>query len=160
MRQAKCVNAAESKQQVASPLLDITQPLAKDRDRRLHRMHNSFFALMLLALPFSAHAEYPERTLRLVVPFPPGGGVDIPARAIAPPLAEILKHPVVVENRSGAGGSVGAASVAPSLSGNPAYHPVRDFAAISMVEPKAYVLVAHPALPAKTVAELLALAGR
>lgn len=180
MRQAKCVNAAESKQQVASPLLDITQRLTRDRGRRLHRMHNSFFALTLLALPFSAHAEYPERTLRLVVPFPPGGGVDIPARAIAPPLAEILKQPVVVENRSGAGGSVGAASVAraaadgytillgssstlsvaPSLYGNLPYHPVRDFAAISMVEQKAYVLVAHPALPAKNIAELLALARR
>ena len=136
------------------------------------------FPLLLLVAAFSALAEYPDKPVRIVVPFPPGGGVDIPARAISPPLSAILKQAVVVENRSGAGGSVGAASVAkaapdgytillgssstlsvaPSLYTNLPYDPVRDFAAITMVEQKAYVLVAHPALPAKNVKELVALA--
>lgn len=135
---------------------------------------------LLCAAAAAAHADYPERPLRIVVPFPPGGGVDIPARAIATPLSVAIRQPVVVENRPGAGGAVGAASVAkapadgytilmgssstlsvgPSLYANLPYDPVRDFAAITMVEQKAYVLVAHPALPARNVKELVALAQR
>jgi len=135
---------------------------------------------LLCAAAAAAHADYPERPLRIVVPFPPGGGVDIPARAIATPLSVAIRQPVVIENRPGAGGAVGAASVAkapadgytilmgssstlsvgPSLYANLPYDPVRDFAAITMVEQKAYVLVAHPALPARNVKELVALAQR
>ena len=135
---------------------------------------------LLCAAAAAAHADYPERPLRIVVPFPPGGGVDIPARAIATPLSVAIRQPVVIENRPGAGGAVGAASVAkapadgytilmgssstlsvgPSLYANLPYDPVRDFAAITMVEQKAYVLVAHPALPARNVKELVALARR
>lgn len=135
---------------------------------------------LLCAAAAAAHADYPERPLRIVVPFPPGGGVDIPARAIATPLSVAIRQPVVIENRPGAGGAVGAASVAkapadgytilmgssstlsvgPSLYTNLPYDPVRDFAAITMVEQKAYVLVAHPALPARNVKELVALAQR
>ena len=138
--------------------------------------HVCVIVLLQFALP--CFADYPDKPVRIVVPFPPGGGVDIPARAMSPPLSEILKQPVVVENRSGAGGSVGAASVAkaapdghtlllgssstlsvaPSLYANIPYHPLRDFAPITMVEQKAYVLVAHPALPAKNVKDLVALA--
>ena len=135
-------------------------------------------ALLGLAAAMAAQAEYPERPLRIVVPFPPGGGVDIPARAIATPLSALLRQPVVVENRPGAGGAVGAASVAkapadgytilmgssstlsvgPSLYTSLPYDPVRDFTAVGMIEQKAYVLVAHPALPARSVKELVALA--
>jgi len=135
---------------------------------------------LLSAAATAAHADYPERPLRLVVPFPPGGGVDIPARAIATPLSLVLRQPVVVENRPGAGGAVGAASVAkaaadgytmlmgssstlsvgPSLYTSLPYDPVRDFAAVTMIEQKAYVLVAHPALPARSVRELVELARR
>src|SRR5215211_5924735 len=95
-------------------------------------------------------ADYPNQTIKIVVPFPPGGGVDVVARVIAPRLSDALGHSVIVENRVGAGGSLGAISVAQSardgytlLLGtasthgtNPnvytklAYDPVRDFSPV------------------------------
>ena len=110
---------------------------------------------------------YPSRPLRLIVPFPPGGGNDILARTLAQRLAEPLKQQIIVDNRGGAGGMLGgqiAAAADPdgytlflgsmgSLAHNPAlragssYFPPRDFAAVSMVATSAFVLVAHPAAP-------------
>lgn len=134
--------------------------------------------IIVLSTAASCFAEYPEKPIRIVVPFPPAGGVDIPARAFAPPLGELLRQSVIVENRAGAGGTVGAASVAksppdgytlllgssstltvaPSLYTNLTYDPVRDFAPITMVEQKCYALVANPGLPVRNVKELVALA--
>ncbi len=69
----------------------------------------------VLAAGFPAQAQnYPSQTIKIVVPFPPGGGVDVVARVIAPRLSEMLGQSVIVENRGGAGGSVGATYVAQS----------------------------------------------
>ena len=70
-------------------------------------------AALVLAASFAAQAaDYPSQTIKIVVPFPPGGGVDVVARVIAPRLSESLGQSVIVENRGGAGGSVGATFVA------------------------------------------------
>ncbi|HSQ03684.1 MAG TPA: tripartite tricarboxylate transporter substrate-binding protein, partial [Burkholderiales bacterium] len=125
-------------------------------------------------------ADYPEKPVRIIVPFEPGGGVDIAARTVQPGLTEALRQPVVIENRSGAGGIIGAAAVAkaapdgytllmgssstltvaPNLYKNIPYSPLRDFAPISGVETKPYILVVHPVLPAKTVKDLVSLARK
>ncbi|MEQ1772274.1 MAG: tripartite tricarboxylate transporter substrate binding protein [Burkholderiales bacterium] len=120
---------------------------------------------------------YPDRPLRLIVPFPPGGGNDILARAVGQRLTESIGQQVIVDNRGGAGGMVGgqiAATSDPngytlflgslgSLAHNPAlrpnnpYDPPRDFAAVSLLATSAFILVAHPTAPA-SVKELLAAA--
>ncbi|TSA41999.1 MAG: tripartite tricarboxylate transporter substrate binding protein [Betaproteobacteria bacterium] len=138
-------------------------------------------ALAAIALAFTAAAgaqNYPTKPIRLIVPFAAGGTVDISARGIAPGLSELLGQNVIVDNRGGAGGIIGAdlvakaapdgytllmgsnstVSVAPSLYPKNPYHPVRDFAPISLVATTPFVLVAHPSVPAKTVKELIALA--
>ena len=136
------------------------------------------FALAAFALTAGAQT-YPAKPVRLVVPFPPGGTVDISARALAPALSDALGQNIIVDNRGGAAGMVGSAlvaksppdgytllmgsnstlSVAPSLSpGVIQYHPVRDFAPISLVGATPFVLVVHPSVPVKTVKEFIALA--
>lgn len=135
------------------------------------------------ALAFCAAAafgEYPDKPVRIVVPFEPGGGVDIAARTVQPGLTEGLRQTVVIENRSGAGGIIGAAAVAkaapdgymllmgssstltvaPNLYKNIPYNPLRDFAPISGVETKPYILVVHPVLPVRNVKELVTLAKK
>src|SRR5258707_5271176 len=70
-------------------------------------------AALVLAASFASHAaDYPSQTIKIVVPFPPGGGVDVVARVIAPRLGELLGQSVIIENRGGAGGSVGPTFVA------------------------------------------------
>ena len=122
-------------------------------------------------------ADYPDRTLRLVVPYPPGGGTDIVARALGQKLAEAWKQNVVVDNRGGAGGNIGTELVAravpdghtlliaissftvnPSIFKQLPWDPVRDFAPVSKVGSSAYILVVHPSVPARSVAQLIALA--
>lgn len=123
-------------------------------------------------------AQYPDKPLRIIVPWPPGGGVDIAARTVQPGLTEGLRQTLVIDNRPGAGGSIGSAqaakmppdgytlliasssthAVAPVLYKNISYDPVRDFAPISFIETKPYVLVAHPSLPAKNAGELIGVA--
>ena len=137
-------------------------------------------ALLVAVLPLAAWSQaYPSvKPIRLIVPFAPGGNVDITARTIAPGLGEAIGQTVVVENRTGAGGVLGAdavakspadgytllmgsnssVSVAPALNPKNPYHPVRDFAPISLVAATPFVLVAHPSVPANTLAELIALA--
>ena len=137
-------------------------------------------ALALALLSTSAAAqEYPTKPIRLIVPFPPGGTVDISARAISPGVIEALGQNVIVDNRGGAQGLVGSAIVAkappdgytllmgsnstltaaPALSpGIVQYNPVRDFAPVSLVAETPFVLVVHPSVPARTVKELIALA--
>ena len=136
--------------------------------------------LLAAALPLTAWSQpFPSaKPIRLVVPFAPGGNVDITARTIAPGLGEALGQTIVVDNRVGAGGVLGAdivakaapdgytllvgsnssVSVAPALYPRNPYHPVRDFAPIGLVAATPFVLVAHPSVPAKSLAELIAYA--
>jgi tripartite-type tricarboxylate transporter receptor subunit TctC len=128
--------------------------------------------------PAFAQAEWPVRPIRLIVPFTAGSSSDIVARIVAQKLGERLKQQVFVENRVGASGNLGSEAVAraepdgytmglanasthavaPSLSGRLAYDPVKDFAPVSMLGSSPFVLSVYPGLPAKTVAELIALA--
>ena len=135
----------------------------------------------LLALAMAAHVTaqaFPAKPIRLVVPFPPGGAVDFYARVVQQPLSEALGQTVVIDNRAGASGMVGAELVAKSppdgytlLIGNIAslainvgiypkmpYDPLKDFTPIVRTVDVNYVLVVHPSVPAKTVAELVAYA--
>jgi len=134
--------------------------------------------LALIVPAYAQRASYPDRPIRLIVPFPPGGGNDILARAVGQRLAQPLGQQVVVDNRGGAGGMLGgqiAATSDPdgytlllgsmgSLAHNPAlrtnnpYDPPRDFAAVSMLATSAFLLAVHPGVPARSVQELLALA--
>ncbi|MGH8648107.1 MAG: Bug family tripartite tricarboxylate transporter substrate binding protein [Burkholderiales bacterium] len=138
----------------------------------------SVACLVLLWSAPAAAQGYPEKPVRMVVPFPAGGGSDTAGRAIAQRLSERLGQPVVVENRVGAAGSIGAefASRAPAdgytlLLGSTSeltqyplvnrkirYDPVRDFVPISMVGTIPLVLVVHASLPANSVADLIRLA--
>jgi tripartite-type tricarboxylate transporter receptor subunit TctC len=136
----------------------------------------SYLVSMALALS-SAHAAYPDKPIRLVVPFAPGGNIDITARIVAPALSEHLGQPVLVDNRGGAGGRIGTEMVAKAppdgytlvlgssgaLTMNPvfsplkSFDPVRDFAPTSLVSIVPLILVVHPSLPVKTTREFIAL---
>ncbi len=132
-----------------------------------------------LAAPFAARAaSWPERPVRIVVPFPPGGTVDIIGRLTAQWLHEATGGNFVVENRSGAGGNIGAQAVARAqpdgytlllgspgtqainthLYPNPGYDGIADFAPIILMTQVPNLLAAHPSLGVKTAAELIALA--
>ncbi len=140
------------------------------------------FPLVLLAAgPLGAQdraQDYPRKPLRLIVPFAPGGGNDTVARAIAQHLGARLGQPVIVDNRAGAGGVVGAElaakspadgytlflggvgshAVNPNLHARLPYDPVGDFAPITLIASAPSVLVVHPAVPANSIAEFTALA--
>jgi tripartite-type tricarboxylate transporter receptor subunit TctC len=124
-----------------------------------------------------AQEAYPARPIRFILPFPPGGGTDILGRIISERLSASLGQPVVIENRGGAGGNVGAEAaaksapdgytivlVAPSLAISPSlysklnYDPVKDFAPVSLVATVPNVMITHPSVPARTLAEFIALA--
>ena len=135
-----------------------------------------------LALTLSAslaHAQnYPSRPITLVIPFAPGGSTSIVGRGVADKMGELLGEKIVVDNRPGAGGTVGTKAVAksepdgytlllgytgtlaigPSLYKNPGYDPRKDFAPIGMIGNAPNSLVVHPSFPAKTLAELIAYA--
>lgn len=135
-------------------------------------------AAVLIAAPTPSRAEYPDRTIQIVVPYTPGGTVDVLARMLGPRLTAAWGQPVVILNRPGAGGSVGAEVVAKSppdgttlfistnspLTTNLAlypslgYEPLRDFEPVILAGENALVLAANPKLPVKTVKELIALA--
>ena len=134
--------------------------------------------LALVSMPAWAQDAYPSRPIKLIVSFTPGGGADLTARTVALKMGEQLKQPVVVENRPGANGLVGAGAVAqstpdgytmlltdrgalgvnPSLYKQMPYDPTKDFAYIGIATIAPYVLVIDPKLPAKTLAEFVALA--
>ena len=134
-------------------------------------------ALLLLALSHPALAQYPNRAVKLVVPFPPAGATDIVGRIVAQKLTERLGQSVVVENKPGAGGSIGSDlvaksapdgytllmatssthSIGPALQKLP-YDPLKDFAPITHVANVPNVLVVSPVLPVTSVKELIAYA--
>lgn len=135
-------------------------------------------ALAAALLAGSAAAQsYPTKPVRLMVPFPPGGSTDIIARIVAQKLSAQLGQNVVVENRGGAGGTIGTAVVAkaapdgylltvgttsthvvaPSVYAKLEYDPVKNFAPVGLMAVTPYLLVVNPAVPAKTLAELVGL---
>src|SRR5690242_19826291 len=137
----------------------------------------AFAALCLIGALAPANAQsWPTKPIKLVVPFPAGGGTDVVARTIANGITEGLGQPIVVENRGGAGGTLGADIVAKAApdgytigiatsSTHPAavvlqkdvpYDPVKSFAPITLIGTTPYILVASPEFPAKTLAEFVA----
>jgi tripartite-type tricarboxylate transporter receptor subunit TctC len=144
-------------------------------------LHMAAGAAALSALPQVARAQaYPTRTITLIVPFPAGGGVDTMARVVAEKLSVALKHTVLVDNRAGAGGTIGARAVAkaepdgytlmlghsgttsinPSLYANAGYDPRKDFTPIGLIASMPVALIANPTFPAKTVADVIAIAKK
>ena len=123
-------------------------------------------------------SNFPTKPIRLIVPYPPGGGSDTISRPLVQRLGENLKQQVVVDNRGGAGGNIGMEIAAKSppdghtmvfaltaqLAVNPAlykklpYDPIKDFEPITLLATGPYILVVHPSVPAKSVKELIALA--
>jgi len=145
----------------------------------------SRFAAAVLGLAFIfpvvgavAAADYPARTVTLVVPYPPGGGVDAMARVVAAKLSDAMHTQFIVDNRPGAGGTIGTRAVAqaapdgytlllghtgtisinPSLYTHAGYDPRKDFAPISLVASMPVALLAHPSFPAKSIADFIAMA--
>jgi len=139
---------------------------------------------LLASAAFSAHTlaaepTYPSKPIRLIVPYPPGGGVDAIARAVSPKLGERLGQPIVIENRGGAGGNIGtevaahaprdgytivmgaaALAINVSLYGKLPFDPVRDFAPVSLLAATPNIVTVHPSLPVKSVKDLISLARR
>jgi tripartite-type tricarboxylate transporter receptor subunit TctC len=142
------------------------------------RLVFSLLAAALSCAAFPTLAEYPDKPVKIIVPYPPAGTTDILARLIAQRLTERMKQPFVIENRPGAGGAIGSLAVAKSpadgytlvmatvnshginsaLFKNLPYDAVKDFAPITIVGNTPNVLVVNPSVPAKNLAELLALA--
>jgi len=130
------------------------------------------------AVAQASDTEWPQRPIRLIVPFPAGASTDIIARIVGQKLSQGLGQQIVIENRAGASGNIGADAiakaapdgytigiatasthaVAASLNPNLPYDPIKDFAPVTMLGSQPYVLVVHPALPARNLAELIALA--
>ena len=132
---------------------------------------------LALAAPCLHAQSWPAKPVRFISPFAPGGGTDITCRVIAPKLADALGQAVVVDNRGGAGGmigvdlaaksppdgytmvlgTIGPVSINPSLYNKMPYDPVKDLVPVTLAADALNVLVVHPALPAKSVRELIAL---
>jgi tripartite-type tricarboxylate transporter receptor subunit TctC len=135
--------------------------------------------LFAVGIGHEARAQaYPSKPIRLIVPFPPGGTADILARMAGEKMGESLGQPVVVDNRAGAAGGIGAIAAAksapdgytlfmgttgtqtinPAVNAKVGYDTLKDFAPVSNFAASPFLLVVHPSLPAKTVPELMALA--
>ena len=147
-----------------------------------HRCFKNWIVPVLtgLALCLSAQAQtYPSKPIKMIVPFPAGGTTDIVARIVAQRMSEAMGQPVVVDNRGGAGGAIGAdlvakspadgytllmhnisfplSSVAQTLAGRSPFNAETDFAGVSIAVYVPFVLIAHPGVPAKDLRELAAL---
>ena len=139
-------------------------------------MKNILAGIAALAASILVHAqEFPARAVRIVVPWPPSGNVDITARTVAPALGEALGQQVIVENRAGAAGTIGSAAVAksapdgytlllgssgtitagPAVFRSPPYDPVRDFVAVGGIQSVPIVLTAAPKTPVSSFNEFL-----
>jgi tripartite-type tricarboxylate transporter receptor subunit TctC len=148
---------------------------------KLGRSLGLLIAALAITGAANTHAQtagaYPAKPVRIIVPLAPGGNVDLVARAIAQQMSENIGHQVIIENRPGASSLVGTQFVAktpadgytflaiantfatvPSIVSNPGYDPFRDFSPVTLTCLVPQVLVANPALPVKTVKELVALA--
>ena len=141
-------------------------------------LHAALGAALLASAPTIIAQTYPVKPIRLMVPFPPGGSTDIVARIVALRLSERLGQPIVIENRGGAGGTIGTAlvakaapdgyslvfgttsthAVAPAVYPKLDYDPIKDFAPVGMVAVTPYLLVVNPAFKATNVREFVALA--
>ena len=140
-------------------------------------------ASTLAALPIGAAAQaggWPQRPIKLIVPYPPGGSSDIIARAISQPLSEALKQPVIVENRPGANGNlgadmvskstpdgytlllcdVGALAISPSVYTKLSFDPSKDLRGVTMLAYSPHLLVVHPSVQANNLKELVALSKK
>jgi tripartite-type tricarboxylate transporter receptor subunit TctC len=135
---------------------------------------------IMAAMSTAGAADYPARTVTLVVPYPPGGGVDAMARVVAAKLSDALHAQFIVDNRPGAGGTIGSRAVAqaapdgytlllghtgtisinPSLYAHAGYDPRKDFSPIGLVASMPVALLAHPSFPAKSIAEFIAMAKK
>ena len=135
--------------------------------------------LLLLAAPLLALAQaYPAKPVRMIIPFAPGGASDFVGRIMQPKMADLLGQPIVVENRAGAAGNIGAEAAAKSapdgytiflgnvgsIAINPgvypklSIHPVKDFIAVNQVVDVPSILIVHPSVPVNSVKELVAYA--
>jgi tripartite-type tricarboxylate transporter receptor subunit TctC len=142
--------------------------------RKAHWLLSGMLALLLVAGGVQGQQTYPTRPIRLIVPFPPGGGVDIVARLISQKLSESFKTSVVVDNRPGAAGAIGTEiamkaspdgytliAVEGGYAGNAAvyklpYDPLGDVTPIALIAETGFIVTLHPSVPAKTVADLIA----
>ena len=131
--------------------------------------------LLLACAAVAQETDYPTRPIKQIVPFPPGGGVDIVTRIVGAKWSEFLGQPIIVENRPGAGGTVGADAaaraagdgytlltcgvashgVSPALYNKLGYDAIKDFAPIGMIGKTPNVLVVHPAVPARNLREFI-----
>ncbi len=165
---------------MSRPLPRCWQPVRRWQVTEVRSLCLALLVVLGVALSGSAaqaQPRFPQRAVHLIVPFPPGGSTDIVARAIAQAMSDGFGQPVIIDNRPGAGGSIGveAAVRAPAdgytlvmghigtLAVNPAlyahlpYDPLRDLAPIDLIALVPNILVVHPSLPASTVQELVAL---
>jgi tripartite-type tricarboxylate transporter receptor subunit TctC len=148
--------------------------------RLFARAAGAVLALLIVAIGSAVAADYPTRTVTLIVPYPPGGGVDSMARVVADKLSVALKQQVIVENRGGGGGTLGTRFVAratpdgytlllghtgtisinPSLYVNLGMDPRKDFAPVGLIATMPVALLAHPSFEPKTIADVIALAKK
>ena len=149
--------------------------------RRSHLFSLACIAVCAALMPSAAPAQgdiYPSKPIKVIVPFPAGGAADLTIRTLGPKLTELLGQPIVIDNKPGANGIIGADAVAksapdgytilfaprevfgvnPSLYASLPYDPVKSFTHVAIVTEGPYVLVVNPSLGVKTVAELLAVA--
>jgi tripartite-type tricarboxylate transporter receptor subunit TctC len=143
----------------------------------MQAVHYGCLVVLAVAAVGAAHAQYPAKPIRWVVPFPPGGGSDTLARIMSPKLGETLGQQIVIDNRPGAGANIGAeiAAKAPpdgytmlmgnvahtinmSLYAKPGYEVVRDFAAVNLLASTPNIVVVHPSVPVRSIQQLIALA--
>jgi tripartite-type tricarboxylate transporter receptor subunit TctC len=157
-------------------------PIARQRACRRLAVSAVMSTALVAGLPQACAQDsaFPQRAVRMIIPFAAGGAIDIMARPIGRRLQEFLGHPVIIDNRAGGGGSLAAELVARSapdgytllmgstspLAINPAalakvgYDTIRDFSPISLVATQPLLIVSHPSLPAKNIKDVIALARR
>ena len=132
--------------------------------------------IALAVLCAAAHAQYPNKPVRLIVPFPPGGAAELGARIFAQPLGQALGQPVVIETKPGADGAIAADAAmkaapdgytlfyatntafswVPAVRKDPPYDPVNDFTPVSMIGQFGFFVFSHPSVPANNINELIA----